>query len=367
MGIFYHSTGSHFEDAQQLFESTSVQYPDYPGIYVLLGNRSLGENRHTEALLLYEKAKTCIPGKNWQPFQKQAFLEQIHLGIATIYQNRKKWEQAVKELEALLKIKPKDGALQQRLAIARFLNLNRENTYKELQEAKQNNPDLTPPEFTMVQLYTSINDTVEARKWILETLKNNIKNAQVYYQVAEWLWQAQEMKRAEDVLDQILQWEPEKWEANFLLGLIHQEQKNYPMAEKLFSEMHQKNPSSFGASNQLILTLIEQSEPIKKQKALELASINAQLYPDNVNAVATLGWVYFRLEQIEEAKRIFEMIVNSKKFTPEIAYYLANISFHLKQFQDVYTWLELANTSTTHFIYRKDVANWLQRLKADPK
>ena len=59
------------------------------------------------------------------------------------------------------------------------------------------------------------------------------------------------------------------------------------------------SPSNFAASNNLALALCEQSDNLKKNRALEYAQINAQRYPKMADAASTLGWVQYRLGHLQ--------------------------------------------------------------------
>lgn len=377
LGVLY-LWNNNMANARQIFEGTAVKYPDYPGVYVMFANLALQEGRVIESSLSYQKALELIEGKSYgkldsvtgiavyKPYQKEAFLDQIYTGLAVIAERREKWSDAVFYLEKLLTMKPKDGLLRQKIAILNFKAGKRENAYQELCNAKLENADLESPEITMVNLYTEIKMLEQAKKWVVFALQRNPKSSTVFFQAAQWYWVNDDLAKAQETALQAKQLGAESIDLKMLLGLIAREQKKLDEAEKIFTEIHQQNPTHFAASNQLALVLINQKEKEKKEKALQIASINARLYPNHAIAVSTLGWILLQFNNVNESAKLFEAIIKSGNVTAETAYYLAHLFFKLNRLQEVKQWLEIANRSTARFLYKKEVENWLANLAKSP-
>ncbi len=353
--------------ARQIFEATGVKHADYPGVYIILANLALQEGRSVEATLLYQKALSLVEGKTWKPYQSQAFLDQVYTGLANISERREKWADALSYVEKLLALKGgKDGLLKQKMAILNFKSGKRESAYQELSNAKLEKADLESPEITMVNLYTEAKMMEQAKKWVVFALQRNPKDSNVFYQAAQWYWSNDDLAKAQETALQARQLGAENTELKMLLGLIAREQKQFDEAEKIFAEINQQIPTHFGASNQLALVLIEQKEKEKKDKAVQIASMNARLHSKNIVALSTLGWILLRLDNVNEAGKIFEAIVKGGNITAETAYYLAHLTFKLNRLQDVKRWLEAAKQSNARFIHRKEVEDWLANLAKTP-
>ncbi len=358
--------GNNVDAARQILQGTGVKYPDYPGVYVLLGNLNVQEGRNLEASLLYQKALQWVEAKRWKSYQSQAFLEQIYTGLAALAERKEDWTETALYLEKLLKIKEKDGLLRQRIAISYFRAGKRETTEKELYAAKKENENLEAPELTLGKLYAEQKMMDQAKKWMLVAIQKNPKDSNVFFQVSQWYWNQDDLAEAEKYALQARQLGNEQVDLKMLLGLIAREQKKFTQAEKIFSDIYEKNPTYFAASNQLALVLLEQKEQEKKEKAVQLSSINARLYPQDVLALSTWAWVLFRMDNLEESGKIFEEIVKSGNVTAETAYYLAHFMFKQNRLQETKQWLEAASRSTFRFVYKKDVEDWLNRLGKTP-
>jgi predicted Zn-dependent protease len=91
-------------------------------------------------------------------------------------------------------------------------------------------------------------------------------------------------------------------EVKLLRGLIARGLKDYAQAEGYFQTLHQDTPGDLQVTNQLALTLVEQGDKTKQSRALQLVEANARAYPNVPDALAMLGWGYYRLGRIDEAE-----------------------------------------------------------------
>ena len=86
-----------------------------------------------------------------------------------------------------------------------------------------------------------------------------------------------------------------------LRGLVALWEKDWPEAENYFQKVILENPNDFAARNNLALALVEQDDPAKQQRALAYAEANYRDNKNNPDALSTLGWVYFRRNEFDEA------------------------------------------------------------------
>ena len=73
-------------------------------------------------------------------------------------------------------------------------------------------------------------------------------------------------------------------------------------AEDYFVEAHGIAPGNSEVINQLALLLIEQSDQAKRDRALQFASISAQLNSQNADAQITAAWVLYQLARTADAE-----------------------------------------------------------------
>jgi tetratricopeptide (TPR) repeat protein len=115
-----------------------------------------------------------------------------------------------------------------------------------------------------------------------------------------------------------------------LRGQVALWEKDWATAELNFQKVVLENPHNLVARNNLALALVEQDDPAKKQRALAYAEANYRDKQNIPEALPTLGWVYFRRGEFDQAKFAFELAINAagKLTNPDAATYWAHILHH---------------------------------------
>jgi len=75
----------------------------------------------------------------------------------------------------------------------------------------------------------------------------------------------------------------------------------------------------------LAVVLAEQSVQSKRDRALQLAEVNARQYSRDPEALATLGWVNYRMGKQQEAERLLRAAMSSGQVRADTAYYFARV------------------------------------------
>jgi tetratricopeptide (TPR) repeat protein len=114
------------------------------------------------------------------------------------------------------------------------------------------------------------------------------------------------LKRWKDAEDAITQAEktavrPEEKEyIRFLQGSIFEREKKYEQAEQAFRDVLQQNPSNSMALNYLGYMLADRNTHL--EEALTLVKKALDFDPQNYNYIDSLGWVYFKLGNFDQAE-----------------------------------------------------------------
>jgi tetratricopeptide (TPR) repeat protein len=193
-------------------------------------------------------------------------------------------------------------------------------------------------------------------------VKKHRKNARVHREFAEWLLQQGQANKAKTHADRAAKLEPKARELPELRGFIAWQLKDYEEAEKLFAAINQETPENFTAANQLVLALVEQTGEAKRRRALQLALINARLYPNSADALATLAWVYHRLDRAEEAQQAARAARTKGHGTSDTTYYLAKILSENGPVSDMKRLLKSALDAPGRFTFRQEARKWLDQL-----
>jgi tetratricopeptide (TPR) repeat protein len=168
-----------------------------------------------------------------------------------------------------------------------------------------------------------------AKKWIQDAIKAAPSDPAVQLFAARWYLQQGDLDAAKAATDQALKLDAKSLEAKFVRGLVARVGRDYASAEKFLNEAHFQSPGNFDVSNSLALVLIESENDEARRRALELADTNVAKYrentPQQIPAVTTLAWVFYKLGRREDAERILEQVRRSNALSSDGAYYVARI------------------------------------------
>ena len=103
--------------------------------------------------------------------------------------------------------------------------------------------------------------------------------------------------------------------------------------------------------------------PEKQQRALELAAVNQQRFPQSPITLATLGWIQFRLGQIPQAEAAFQQLTATQNLDPASAFFVSVYLQKNKDYDSAIGLLKAALENRNYFMYRKSAEQLLQELE----
>jgi tetratricopeptide (TPR) repeat protein len=357
-------------------EQGVTEFPDDPEAYFVLGELARRDRRVAESCLLLEKAESLV-SKVTSEKRKKRLQPQILNSMAQICGMRQDWTGAQKYIKAWLALDPKSTDAMQQLAIVLLRqkgDKSEEAALEQLVKARQTDPKLLSPEAILAQYYWRNDNQEAAKKWMKAALNKDLKDIRVRLLVAQWAWENGELKEAKTQaeyalkLDEALKPTEKNLEqtvsALILRGVIALFQKDFEVAEGFFQEALLKSPSNFAASNNLALALVEQKSEEKQRRAFDYAQTNAQKNQKSSEALATYGWVLYKLGRIDEAEKMLRTAASGNSVSADTAYYLARVLFS-KNGNDkaVKQLLENALTYKGPFQNRENAKSLLEELK----
>lgn len=344
-------------------EQAVVEAPDDPEAYIILGDIALRERRVTEAGLLYKKANELVAGFTKSVKRKDLLLARIYRGLASIAESRKDWSGAQKQIEAWLKLDPESAAALRELAWCLFQQKDVEGALEKLKEAAKADPEELTPEATLAQFFQRDGDQKSAKTWMVDALKAAPKDLKTRLVAAQWALETEQLKDAQQQAAAALKLDPKSVDAQILCGVVALFQKDYATAERYFEAAHLESPNNFAANNNLALALAEQDDRSKQRRALEFAQNNIQKYPRVAEAASTYGRVLYKLGRYADAEKAFQASTSSGSFSPDTAYFIAQLSADRNRESQAKQWLDLALNSKAPFSMRKEAKELLEKLQ----
>lgn len=329
--------------------------PSDPEPWVLLGNIALQERRIAEATSDFDKAKALLATYT-NAERKSAIEQQMLSGVAQVSEAREDWKEAESRMRELLKLAPEDLVAHQRLARSLFWQTKAKEAYDILKAAKKIDRDnakkngtrevFLTPEAIMAQYYQQFegDKSQSPETWFRAALKANPDDLTTRQVVAIWALQKGKIDLVKEQAEAALRIEaadaalaPDKRKytgsnvGRMLRGLVALWEKDWSEAENYFQKVILESPNDFGARNNLALALVEQEDPQKKQRALAYAEANYRENNKSPDALSTLGWVYFRRNEFDQAGLALEQALkatNGQLTNPDTATYVAHILYH---------------------------------------
>jgi tetratricopeptide (TPR) repeat protein len=347
-------------------EQAAIESPSHPELYLVFGRLALQEGRLTDAQLHFDKAIELAKEGKWNEQLRQTFQGDAQDGLAGVAEHRHDWTAAAAVLSARLKLTPKNGVARQRLGMALFHQGKRDQAADELLHASRDDRKLEPAPLILVRLYTEMGNRDHAAKWLAYGIEQNPKDPRVHLGQARWLLEQNRATEAQRAVEVAAKLDAQSREVQWLNGLIAWHLKDYAAAEQTFQALFQDTPGDFAVSNQLALALVEQANDSKRRKALQLAEINARLYPRSGEALSTLGLVYSRLDRLDEAEKALRAALSGGSGSSDTVYYLACLLTERGQSEEAKRLLKLSLGASGHFAFRKEAREKLARLDKKP-
>lgn len=355
-------------DARVNLEQGIIESPEHPFAYIILANMCLAEGFITAAQLQFDKAGDLLTKKGGNDPRSKQMRFMCQLGLATVAERRQQWPAAREALRAASEVDPTHGQTRQRYGAAIFHTGEEEKAYAELQKAFEQDNKLLPPPVSMGLLYAQRQDDPKTEEWLRKAVAEHPKDARGYQALGLFLVQRNRAAEAKQMAEKALELEPKSVETHKLVGAIAFAQRDFAQAEQHYEAAYAAAPSDVNASNALALALVEQtSDSAKRLRALQLAEMNCRQYPNQPVLLATLGWVHFRMQHLNEAKRFLSSAIAGGQGTPEMFYYYAHILQVEGQREPLIELLKQLATARSAFPYREDVQGWLERLGVKPE
>ncbi len=355
-----------------MLEQGIARAPQDPEAYVMLAERAAGEGRATEAEFLFQKAAKTLETFTENPKRKQGLQLRTYTGWAAVDESRTDWKSAKAKLEQLVKLDPRNGTAHERLGRVLFrlstIKAEKEAAYAEFKLAAEADKKIPPAELIMAEL-TLATDRAQAEKWLNLALEKSGDDLRTQLGAANYLMQSNQPEEAKKHAEEAIKLDAEGLDANLTMGLVSRMLADPKTAELHLSKAHLLAPSNSSIINNLALVLLELPDEGSRQRALQFAELNSRQNPNNVDAMATVGWVNYRLNRKAEAHRAFSAVLNyanvvtgSQKMTPDMAYYLANSFKDQGRISQAVKLLKDALNNNQPFAYRKPAQELLTQL-----
>jgi tetratricopeptide (TPR) repeat protein len=347
---------------RRALEQAAIEAPTHPEVYLMFGALDLADGRFSDAQLNFENAQGLVGPAHLDAERARVVSRDALAGLTGVAEGRADWKTAQRHLNAWLEPEPKNGQVRQRLGGVLFRLGKTEDAFAALKQAVHDMPALEPAAISMGRLFGETGDIKKAQEWLdralqLEPMSTRVRNAR-----AGWLLDQGRAQDARSEADEAVKLDPKSMDARRLRGLIAWHLRDLAGAETLIEPLHRDTPDDAGSANLLALILVEQDDPLKRARGLQLAEVNARQYPRSHEVLATLGWAQYRSGHLGQAEPMLRAAAQGVRTTPDVAYFLARVLVDKGLTDDAVKLLQTATNLPGAFAHRDDARSLLKSL-----
>lgn len=347
--------------ARQSLEAAAAEDPKHPDVYLMNASFAFGEGRLTDAILSCQIVLQLAVDPRWDPEQRKRFTREARLGLATSFEGRRDFASARDQLAAILAEEPKNGIARTRLAVSVFMQGKPDEAFTEFSTAYRDDPALELPELQIAGLYSNQGDNPKAEEWFKKAVAVHGANVKSHRAYAGWLLDNGKLDESQLYIESAGKLDAAGKETKALRGLALRYRKDFANAELIFEELLKESPSNSFAALNLALTLAESPDKKKITKAVELAENEARKNGKNPEALAILGWCYYKNGQMDNAEKALVGSYQTASqagqgLTRDSAYFLARLLYDKSKYDEVQKLLKTIGEAKGAHVYRAEAA-----------
>ena len=169
---------------------------------------------------------------------------------------------------------------------------------------------------------------------------------------------------AEDRLQSTIRQSPDRVSAYLELGQIYYQKGERAKAVNLYDQVLQRHPELWSAANDLAFILSEgETSAADLERAANLARKAQQVRPDEPRVLDTLGWVFYRQGQIEQALMYVRQAHDKDPGKAVLNYHLGRILYDQGRLEQAKIYLQLALNADDRFLGRNDAQTTLESIQ----
>ncbi|MCP5115444.1 MAG: tetratricopeptide repeat protein, partial [bacterium] len=320
-----HNSKSNYDEAWAALEKAKKGSPDnlevlYHEVNLLESSDRTGDAIARLEEILEGTKKTTY--SNGERSNRTVFLERLGL----LYRADEQYDRAVATFEELKDLDPK---LKARVLVQIGDTLRQGKKFAEAAEVL-NTAHKEFPDNRMIAIVraTVLADLGQADAAVAvverltagkDDLESHVTRAQIYEKTKRF-------DKMAGVIDEALKIavsDEEKSTVLFMQGAMYERLKDVDRAEAAFRKVLEINPDNSSAMNYLGYMFADQN--IRLQEALGLIRKALDAEPQNGAYLDSLGWVYYRLDRLEEAARYLERAVKKVSRDPVVHDHLGDV------------------------------------------
>ncbi|MEE2821637.1 MAG: tetratricopeptide repeat protein [Acidobacteriota bacterium] len=321
-------------EAASLLRELSQQYPSNMQIYMALGRALKNHKHYAEAAEIFLEVLENDPknyGINYQLAEVEnllgkrqeaidrflrlrelsdshAQINSIDTSLALIYQRARQFDEAIEIFRRIMAENPDDlfttirlvYALKDANQLAEALRLSEKLFEQNASQSYEEEPNKIYLLIARAQVLSAADQLEQSAHLLNEGIQKHHDPQELYLASSQLYVDHKRYLEAEDIIKEAIVHYPENERMQFQLGAIYERQKEWVEVESVFERILENNPQHPGVLNYLGYMLADRG--IRLSQALTYIIEAVKIEPHNGAYLDSLGWVYFKLKNYDQAE-----------------------------------------------------------------
>jgi tetratricopeptide (TPR) repeat protein len=359
-----------FVEAISILQELVEDFPKNVRINISLARALRGNNKYADAAEVIKKALEDDPNHyrlNYELAELLALLGErqeaiehflrlrdmsesdqrinaIEINLALLYQRTKKFDKAVELFQAVIRKSPDDEIAKLRLVYAlkdagqlqEALSLSEQLWEGSIAQTYEKQPNKTYLVVAHAQMLSADNQLEKAVALLNNQIAQSSSPEELYLAASQLYTDHEDHKEAERMIREGMFRFPDSEKMQFQMGAVYEEQGKLEETEAVFQGILKKHPQHAGVLNYLGYMLADRG--LRLLEALDYINKAVEIEPHNGAYLDSLGWVYFKLNQLELAETNLLLALRVNDNDPTIYDHLGDLYSKLKQYDRARTY-----------------------------
>ena len=359
-----------FVEAVSILQELVKNYPKNVRINISLARALRGNNKHAEAAEVIKRALQDDPNHyrlNFELAELMALLGErqeaierflrlrdmsesnqrinaIDISLALLYQRTRQFDKAVELFQAVVRKSPDDEISRLRLAYAlkdagrlqEALNLSEQLLKGSIAQTYEEQPNKTYLVVAHAQMLSADNQLEKAVALLNNQIAESSSPEELYLAASQLYVDHENHQEAERMIREGMFRFPDSEKMRFQLGAVYEGQGKLEETEAVFQGILKSHPQHAGVLNYLGYMLADRG--LRLLESLDYISKAVEIEPHNGAYLDSLGWVYFKLNQLDLAETNLLLALRLSDSDPTIYEHLGDLYSKLKQYDRARTY-----------------------------
>ncbi|MBZ5499014.1 MAG: tetratricopeptide repeat protein [Acidobacteriia bacterium] len=312
-----------FAEAIENLKSLVASDPDNIEALFYLGAAYEQASQPAEAVKIFGKLVDQAKGGSDELKNNMAVFQQ---NLAASYQDMGEYQKAIAIYEEMVKSDPSPHTY--------FLLINAYRIDKQYDKALslgkpqfEKNPKDDNLALVYARTLADSGKTKEGAEILDKMLQSKPSNLDIYINLSQIYVQARRFGEAEKVLRRAEEQKLDKERLKFQLATVYDKQKDYDRAESLLKEILKEDPKDGPTLNYIGYMLADRG--VRLEEAVKYVQEALILEPNNPAYLDSLGWAFFKLNDLKMAEKYLLQAGDMEKKDPVIQDHIGDLYFKI--------------------------------------